>query len=92
MTTVLKPQPTFQPDPATTCALAACEPGIRARIVALCCGSEEACRLRALGVSEGAPIEVIDRRHSMVVNVRGTRLALGSPLTATITVQPLALA
>jgi hypothetical protein len=34
-------------------------------------------------------VSVIDARHAMVLDVRGTRLALGSALTAGITVQPL---
>lgn len=51
------------------------------------CSADEACRLRALGVCEGASINVIDDRHSMVLEVRGTRLALGNALTAGITVQ-----
>ncbi len=51
------------------------------------CGSDEACRLRALGLCEGTSVSVIDARHAMVLDVRGTRLALGSALTAGITVQ-----
>jgi hypothetical protein len=33
-------------------------------------------------------VSVVDARHAMVLDVRGTRLALGSALTAGITVQP----
>lgn len=77
--------------PARTCALAACRKGSRATIVDIGCAADEACRLRALGVCEGTSVSVIDARHCMVVDVRGTRLALGSVLTAGITVQPLAL-
>ncbi len=50
------------------------------------CAPDEACRLRALGVCEGAKINVIDARHCMVLDVRGTRLALGNALTCGITV------
>ena len=53
------------------------------------CGTDEACRLRSLGLCEGTSVSVIDARHAMVLDVRGTRLALGSALTAGITVQPL---
>lgn len=53
------------------------------------CGSDEACRLRALGLCEGTSVSVIDARHAMVLDVRGTRLAIGSALTAGITVRPL---
>jgi Fe2+ transport system protein FeoA len=56
--------------------------------VDVACGPDEACRLRALGVCEGASVNVIDVRHCMLLEVRGTRLALGDALTAGITVQP----
>lgn len=77
--------------PATlpaACPLAACAPGARATVLALCCGHAEACRLRALGFSEGTQVDVVDARHAMLLDVRGTRLALGRALTAGITVQP----
>ncbi len=54
------------------------------------CATDEACRLRALGLCEGTDVSVIDARHAMLIDVRGTRLALGSALTAGITVQPIA--
>jgi Fe2+ transport system protein FeoA len=73
-----------------SCALAACAPGARATVLALCCGDQEACRLRALGLSEGVSVDVVDARHAMLVDVRGTRIALGRALTAGITVQPIA--
>jgi Fe2+ transport system protein FeoA len=84
--------PTIQADaPATrTCALAACAAGSRATIVDIACSADEACRLRALGVCEGTSVNVIDARHAMLLEVRGTRLALGSAITAGITVQPIA--
>ncbi len=53
------------------------------------CAPDEACRLRALGLCEGTDVSVIDARHAMLLDVRGTRLALGSALTAGITVQPI---
>ncbi len=52
------------------------------------CSADEACRLRALGMCEGTSVNVIDSRHAMLLEVRGTRLALGSAITAGITVQP----
>lgn len=86
------PLPTLQPTaPAVrTCALAACAAGSRATIVDIACSADEACRLRALGLCEGTSVNVIDARHAMLLDVRGTRLALGSALTAGITVQPVA--
>jgi Fe2+ transport system protein FeoA len=75
---------------AQPCTLSQCRPGSRATVLGLeNCGSDEACRLRALGLCEGTSVSVIDSRHAMVLDVRGTRLALGSALTAGITVQPL---
>ncbi len=75
---------------ARPCTLSQCRPGSRATVIGLDdCGSDEACRLRALGLCEGTAVSVIDARHAMVLDVRGTRLALGSALTAGITVQPL---
>lgn len=77
-----------QPD-GNTCILADCRRGSRATVVSLGCHADEACRLRALGLCEGSSLNVIEARSCMVVDVRGTRLALGSTLTAGITVQPL---
>jgi Fe2+ transport system protein FeoA len=85
-------QPTLQradAESGRSCALAACRPGSRARVVGLGCAPDEACRLRALGVCEGTSVSVVDARHGMVLDVRGTRLALGEALTAGITVQPI---
>lgn len=85
------PLPTIQPTPAEptsrVCALSACQSGSQATVVDIGCSPDEACRLRALGVCEGASINVIDARHCMVLDVRGTRLALGNALTSGITVQ-----
>jgi Fe2+ transport system protein FeoA len=58
-------------------------------VVDLECSADEACRLRALGLCEGASVSVIDARHCMLLDVRGTRLALGSALTTGIRVQPI---
>jgi Fe2+ transport system protein FeoA len=74
---------------ARSCTLSQCRPGSRATVIGLDdCGADEACRLRALGLCEGTAVSVIDARHAMVLDVRGTRLAIGSSLTAGITVQP----
>lgn len=77
-------------DRAGHCALAACASGARATVLDLGCAPQEACRLRALGLCEGAHVDVVDARHVMLLDVRGTRIALGRALTAGITVQPLA--
>lgn len=52
------------------------------------CGSQEACRLRALGLCEGARVNVVDARSAVLLEVRGTRIALGRALGAGITVHP----
>jgi ferrous iron transport protein A len=71
------------------CPLAACAVGSRATVLAMRWDDVQACRLRALGVCEGACVSVLETRHAMVLDVRGTRLALGRALTAGITVRPL---
>lgn len=71
------------------CLLAACAAGARATVLEMRCDDVQACRLRALGVCEGACVSVLDARHAMVLDVRGTRIALGKALTAGITVRPL---
>lgn len=76
--------------PRTTCALSTCRAGTRATVVDIECSGDEACRLRALGFCEGTAVNIIDARDAMLLEVRGTRLALGSALTAGITVQPFA--
>ncbi len=70
-----------------TCPLANCAPGSQATVVGLGCSLDEGCRLRALGLYEGSQVCVVEARHCMLVDVRGTRLALGNDLTAGITVQ-----
>jgi len=75
---------------ATSCALSTCAAGARATVLEVRCGEAEACRLRALGLCEGASVSVLDTpRHCTLLNVRGSRLALGSALSAAITVLPI---
>jgi Fe2+ transport system protein FeoA len=74
---------------ARECPLAHCAAGARATVLEMRCDDVQACRLRALGVCEGACVSVLDARHAMVLDVRGTRIALGKALTAGITVRPL---
>jgi Fe2+ transport system protein FeoA len=91
--TVLQP-PTDRASAAESardCSLAACEVGARATVLEMRCDDVQACRLRALGVCEGACVSVLDARHAMLLDVRGTRIALGKALTAGITVRPLPL-
>lgn len=69
------------------CCLAKCGAGSRATVVDLACDDVDACRLRALGLNEGTVVSVVDARHGTLLDVRGTRLALGAALTEQITVQ-----
>jgi Fe2+ transport system protein FeoA len=70
------------------CQLGDCRAGASATVVALGCGEHEACRLRELGLIEGARVNVVDARHCMLLDVRGSRLALSNAITAGITVLP----
>jgi len=74
--------------PAISCALGTCPVGLRATVLCLACPAHDAQRLRALGLFEGACVGVIDTRSGMVLDVRGTRLALGREIAAAITVRP----
>ena len=76
--------------PAGSCTLGACQAGSWAMVVEMACGDQEACRLRALGVCEGARVNVVDARHATLVEVRGTRIALGRALSDGIVVRPIA--
>ena len=54
------------------------------------CEGGEACRLRNLGLYEGACVRILDAQDGLLLEVRGARLALGASLAASITVLPLA--
>ena len=70
------------------CRLGDCATGASATVVSLGCGENEACRLRELGLMEGASVNVVDARYCMLLDVRGSRLALSPAITAGITVIP----
>ncbi len=75
--------------PARHCRLADCRAGSSATVMALeGCTADDACRLRALGLCEGSTLGVVAHGHSMILDVRGTRLALGSSITRAVTVLP----
>lgn len=74
--------------PCAECPLAACASGCRAAVLRMECEGGEAHRLRHLGVFEGAFVTVVDSRNGMLLEVRGSRLALGSALASAITVLP----
>jgi Fe2+ transport system protein FeoA len=72
-----------------SCALMACTTGRRAVVVNVGCDGAEACRLRAMGIYEGARVSVVDSRNGLLLQVRGARLAIGAAVAAAITVIPL---
>lgn len=75
---------------SAACTLGACPVGLQATVLCLACPAHDAQRLRALGLFEGARVGVLDTRSGMVLDVRGTRLALGREIAASITVRPVA--
>ena len=89
LTVIAEAAQASEPTDGRSCLLASCSAGSRATVLEMRCGENEACRLRALGLCEGASVGVVDTRHGMLLDVRGTRIAFGRALTAGITVQPL---
>jgi Fe2+ transport system protein FeoA len=71
-----------------SCPLAACVPGTRATVLCVLCHALDVQRLRSLGVFEGALVRVVDARGGVVLDVRGSRLALGHAVVSGITVRP----
>lgn len=72
-----------------TCQLSTCSRGRGALVVRVECPTPDACRLRALGVYEGALVNVVDSRNGLLLEVRGSRIALGAAVAASIAVVPL---
>jgi len=80
-------QPIARPDCAADCPLAACPAGCRATVVGIDCLPEDAWRLRTLGVFVGARVGIVDTRSGILLDVRGSRLALDPALARAITVR-----
>ena len=72
------------------CSLFALPAGARARVVCVGCPFADAQRLRALGVYEGASVGVVAHRGGLLLDVRGSRLALDVAVATAITALPLA--
>ncbi|HET6229211.1 MAG TPA: FeoA family protein [Longimicrobiaceae bacterium] len=72
------------------CPLAACATGCQAAVLRMECEGGEAHRLRHLGLFEGACVKVLDSRNGMLLEVKGSKLALGASLASSIKVLPLA--
>lgn len=75
--------------PCDSCPLGHCRPGSRATVLCIVCPAHDSQRLRTLGLFEGVQVGVVDTRSGMVLDVRGSRLALGRAIVAGITVRPL---
>jgi Fe2+ transport system protein FeoA len=71
------------------CPLAACASGCQAAVLRMECDHGEAHRLRGMGLFEGSCVRVLDSRNGMLLEVKGSKLALGDQLARTITVLPL---
>jgi Fe2+ transport system protein FeoA len=71
------------------CPLAACANGCQAAVLRMECDHGEAHRLRGMGLFEGTCVRVLDSRNGMLLEVKGSKLALGEQLARTITVLPL---
>jgi Fe2+ transport system protein FeoA len=71
------------------CSLSACAlAGQAAVVLHVRCPAADACRLRSLGVYEGAHVVVVDGRNGLVLDVRGSRLALDHRTAEYILVRP----
>jgi Fe2+ transport system protein FeoA len=86
----------FRPDPAISvtvacdsCPLGVCPAGFHATVVCITCPALDAQRLRTLGLFEGAQVGVVITRSGIVLDVRGSRLALGWEIAGMITVSQL---
>lgn len=79
----------FAEPAANACALSTCIAGSRATILEVRCAHADACRLRALGLCEGAAVSVVNSRDCTLLEVRGARLAVSSAIAAGIMVMPI---
>jgi Fe2+ transport system protein FeoA len=52
------------------------------------CEHGEASRLRGMGLFEGTTVRVLDSRNGMLLEVKGSKLALGQSLASSIQVLP----
>ena len=70
------------------CPLAACATGCKAAVLSMDCEHGEAHRLRGMGLFEGTMVRVLDSRNGMLLEVKGSKLALGEALASSIQVLP----
>ena len=84
-----RPAPLLPAAAASARALSTCLAGSRATVLEVRCGHADACRLRALGLCEGAAVSVVNARDCTLLEVRGSRLAVSSAIAAGIMVMPI---
>ena len=75
---------------AEPCPLLALPAGARALVVRVGCPLADAGRLRVLGVFEGAHVAIVAHRSGLLLDVRGSRLALDATVAGAILALPLA--
>lgn len=80
---------TATPERCGPCPLATCARGCRAAVLRMECDGSEARRLRTLGLFEGACVTVVDSQDGLLLDVCGSRLAVGAALASSIRVLPL---
>ena len=85
---VMEPTPCGGDCAVASCQLLECARGHKAVVVRVDCDASDACRLRALGVYEGARVDVVDSRNGLLLQVRGSRIALAASVAAAIAVIP----
>lgn len=81
--------PAAPPARCAECPLAACANGCQAAVLRMECDHREAHRLRGMGLFEGTRVRVLDSRNGMLLEVKGSKLALGRKLADAIHVLPL---
>jgi Fe2+ transport system protein FeoA len=80
--------PGTEPAVAAGCTLNKCGAGARATILGMACSGPDACRLRALGICEGTSVTVVRTSDCTLLDVRGSRVAVGASLASGIMVLP----
>lgn len=71
------------------CPLSVCARGSRAAVLRMECEGGEAERLRNMGLFEGSCVRIVESQDGLLLDVRGSRVALGASLASVITVLPL---
>jgi len=87
--TILGLCPRCRRDKATAMPLSMSAAGEKVRIVRLAGGCQIEQRLRSLGINVGDTIEIINNKGPVIVNAKGSRIALGLGLAHKVMVAPI---